>query len=78
MRTMSALPPYWVRFELRKKLVVVGWPVNRTPLAASRSWNASQPSVNSSGGSRGMSTGPMPPGPSQVPNGAVSGSEPAT
>ena len=24
--TMSALPPYWVRFELRKKLVVTGWP----------------------------------------------------
>ena len=25
--TMSALPPYWVRFELRKKLVVIGWPM---------------------------------------------------
>jgi hypothetical protein len=28
---MSALPPYWVRFELRKKLVVIGWVVGWIP-----------------------------------------------
>ncbi len=77
---MSALPPYWVRFELRKKLVVSGWPTEGlTPIVPSWSSSWLQPSANSAGG-EGI-TSPIsgrPPGPVQVSFGAVSGIEPAT
>ncbi len=39
IRTMSALPPYWVRLELRKKLVVNGCAVGVTPMLPKPSRN---------------------------------------
>ncbi len=76
--TMSALPPYWVRLELRKKLVVKGCALGVTPIPARPSRSCWQPSANSSGGAAGFPNPGRPPGPEQVPFGAVSGKEPAT
>ncbi len=78
--TMSALPPYWVRFELRKKLVVIGCPTEGL-MPTVPSWPSSwlQASAKLAGG-EGI-TSPIrgsPPGPLQVSFGAVSGIEPAT
>ena len=48
---MSALPPYWVRLELRKKLVVIGCAVGVTPMPGqARQELLRSPPANSSGG----------------------------
>ena len=51
---MSALPPYWVRLELRKKLVVKGCALGVTPIPARPARSCWQPSANSSGGAAGI------------------------
>jgi hypothetical protein len=69
--TMSALPPYWVRLELRKKLVVEGCAVGWGPPAPTKkSRNSSQPGTDPPP-AFGMDA-------SQFSTGAESGREPAT
>ena len=49
IRTMSALPPYCVRFALRKKLVVGGCALGVSPIEPSSPKNWVQASCASSG-----------------------------
>ena len=76
--TMSALPPYWVRLELRKKLVVIGCAVGVTPIPPRSPRSCWQPCSYWGGGLKTSPIPGSPPGPEQVSFGAVSGNEPAT